>query len=247
MVQIDKIEFGNFIAKLRKEKNLTQKDIAERLYVSVQAVSKWERGLSFPDITLLIPLAEILGINVSELLKGRKSLETESYKEEVEDLVKRVVELSQESPEEKREKKKKNIFIFLLALVFMAIEYFVLIKYMNLKIENVLTELLLGILFGAGAWIFMDEQLPKYYDENKISFYSNGFFRLNLVGLYFNNSNWKHILNYLRYWTLGLAFFAPFIYLLPISSREEINLVTRMILLFGSLFFPLYIIGKKYE
>lgn len=44
---------GKFIASLRKEKNMTQKDLADKLYVSDRAVSKWERGLNFPDITLL--------------------------------------------------------------------------------------------------------------------------------------------------------------------------------------------------
>lgn len=46
-------EMGKFIAEIRKEKNMTQKDLANVLYVSDRAVSKWERGKSFPDISLL--------------------------------------------------------------------------------------------------------------------------------------------------------------------------------------------------
>ena len=65
-------KIGKFISELRKEKNLTQSDLAEQLDVSINAVSKWERGLSMMDISLLKPLSEILGISVSELLNGQR-------------------------------------------------------------------------------------------------------------------------------------------------------------------------------
>lgn len=65
-------KIGKFIAELRKEKKLTQSDLAEQLRVSTNAVSKWERGLSLMDISLLKPLSEILGVSVSELLNGKK-------------------------------------------------------------------------------------------------------------------------------------------------------------------------------
>lgn len=69
---MDAIKTGGLIAQVRKEKELTQKDLAERLHVSVQAVSKWERGLSCPDIGLLEPLAEALDLTVTELLSGQQ-------------------------------------------------------------------------------------------------------------------------------------------------------------------------------
>ena len=68
MFEIDKAKFGAFVAQLRKEKGLMQKELAEKLYVSDKAVSKWERGLSIPDVAILVPLAEILGVTVTELL-----------------------------------------------------------------------------------------------------------------------------------------------------------------------------------
>lgn len=73
---MDNTKMGQFIASLRKSKGMTQKDLAEKLTVSDKAVSKWERGLSCPDISLLSGLAEILGVSVSELLNGEKSEET---------------------------------------------------------------------------------------------------------------------------------------------------------------------------
>lgn len=77
---MDTRKTGELIAQARKEKELTQKELAERLHVSTQAVSKWENGRSCPDIALLEPLAEALDLTVTELLSGRRG---EEPKEEV--------------------------------------------------------------------------------------------------------------------------------------------------------------------
>ena len=58
MYQISNEKFGLFVTELRKKKNLNQKDLAEKLYVSDKTVSKWERGLSMPNVVLLIPIAD---------------------------------------------------------------------------------------------------------------------------------------------------------------------------------------------
>ena len=57
MFALDKEQFGSFVAQLRKEKGLTQKELAQRLFLSDKAVSKWETGNSLPDVSLLVPLA----------------------------------------------------------------------------------------------------------------------------------------------------------------------------------------------
>lgn len=64
---------GKFIAQLRKEKKMTQKELANQLHITDKAVSKWERGLSCPDISLLNPIADILGVTTSKLLNGQKN------------------------------------------------------------------------------------------------------------------------------------------------------------------------------
>lgn len=64
---------GALIAQLRKEKHLTQKELAQQLNITDKAISKWERGLSFPDIALLTPLSTLLGITTAELLSGKRS------------------------------------------------------------------------------------------------------------------------------------------------------------------------------
>ena len=62
---------GCFIAQLRKELGLTQKELAEKLEVTDKAISRWETGKGLPDTSLLKPLAEIFGVSVGELLSGR--------------------------------------------------------------------------------------------------------------------------------------------------------------------------------
>lgn len=69
---MDAIKTGALIAQARKEKGLTQKELAEKVYVSVQAVSKWELGKNFPDLPLMEPLAEALDLTVTELLAGER-------------------------------------------------------------------------------------------------------------------------------------------------------------------------------
>ena len=69
---MDAVKTGSLICEKRKELGLTQKDLAQALHVSTQAVSKWERGLNFPDISLLEPLSQQLGFTVAELLAGER-------------------------------------------------------------------------------------------------------------------------------------------------------------------------------
>ncbi len=73
---------GEKIKKLRAENEVTQVQVAEKLNISVQAVSKWERGINLPDITLLLPLSRIFGITVDELLtsQDKPDFHTERFK-----------------------------------------------------------------------------------------------------------------------------------------------------------------------
>lgn len=69
---------GKFIAKCRKEQNLTQEELAEKLNITYKAVSKWECGKSLPDASIMIDLCKILKISVNELLSGEK-VENDKY------------------------------------------------------------------------------------------------------------------------------------------------------------------------
>ena len=72
-------EFGRFIAGMRKEKKMTQAELAEKIHVTDKAGSRWERGLGFPDIQTIEPLAQALGISVLELMRSERQ---EKAKEE---------------------------------------------------------------------------------------------------------------------------------------------------------------------
>lgn len=69
---MDKIKIGQFIANCRKDKKLTQEQLAEKLNISKNAVSKWERGICLMDMSLLKPLSEILEVTITELLNGER-------------------------------------------------------------------------------------------------------------------------------------------------------------------------------
>lgn len=74
---MDAKKFGTFIATLRKENNITQVELAQKLQVTDKAVSKWERGLGFPDINTIEPLADALGVSVLEIMRSERIAETE--------------------------------------------------------------------------------------------------------------------------------------------------------------------------
>ena len=73
VLRMNNEKMGQFISELRKSRQMTQKELAEKLNISDKAVSKWERGLSCPDISLLSPLSGILGVTITELLNGERT------------------------------------------------------------------------------------------------------------------------------------------------------------------------------
>ena len=83
---MDLNKIGKFIADCRKQKKLTQEQLAEKLYITDRAVSKWERGLSLPDADKMLELCDILGINVNELLLGEE-IDMKDYEKKNEQLL----------------------------------------------------------------------------------------------------------------------------------------------------------------
>ena len=71
---MNQIKIGKFISECRKNKNLTQLQLAEKLGITDRAISKWECGKSMPDASIMLELCDILGINVNELLSGEKNI-----------------------------------------------------------------------------------------------------------------------------------------------------------------------------
>lgn len=101
---MDPEKFGAFVALCRKEKNMTQLELAQELKVTDKAVSRWERGKGFPDISLLVPLAEALDITVLELMNSeKKEKRMEDFSEEnIKDMVIHVAAIEKKNQRDDR-------------------------------------------------------------------------------------------------------------------------------------------------
>lgn len=106
-------KIGKFISKLRKEKKLTQEELGEKLHISSKSISRWENGKCMPDISLLIPLSEILEVSVNELILG-EYIKEENMKQKTEQTIKETINYSSNSI---KKEKKKNIWIFVFVLI----------------------------------------------------------------------------------------------------------------------------------
>lgn len=154
------IKMGRFICELRKSRNLTQKSLAEHLGITDKAVSKWERGLSCPDISLIIPLAKLLGVTVSELLNSEKK---ESVpQEEVETIVEEALVYSDKNTKMKLGNIKKNILIILSTIFLLAIGICLIC---DLAITESLTWSLIVVPSLVFSWFLL---LPFFKEKRKI-------------------------------------------------------------------------------
>ena len=249
MDAMDKEKFGAFITQLRKEKGLTQQELADRLFLSNKAVSKWERGQSLPDITLLNPLADILGVSVTELLKGERLTGETMDSREVDDLLSQALQLYGETGEAKRRTRKRWQTLWWRSLVVSLCESTFLV-WRGEELERLAASVFLVqamcLIIGLWTCFFVKETLPTYYDENKIDYYTDGMFRFHVAGIRLNNSNWPHIVDALRTWTVGIPVLFPVIYWLLRPWWEWLGLAVTLL---GALeiLIPIYWAGKKYE
>ena len=248
---MDKAEFGSFIAELRKEKNMTQKELADKLVISDKAVSKWERGISYPDITLLEPLSLILDVSITELVKGGRRDMGENNSNE-DEIMQNALEISNE---QQGEIKKHLFWMRLLAIVAIvavsALECLMLV-FLKVDMERASTHLWtvegLAAFFGIYFWVVAREKIPVMYDENKLSFYSDGVMRMNVPGVHFNNSNWPHILCVTRIWSAVVLVLYPVATL--VFDRLNFNwiaLLALTLIVVFSIFIPIVYVGRKYE
>ena len=112
------IKIGKFIADCRKKKKITQSELAEKLYITDRAVSKWERGLSLPDADKMLDLCNILEINVNELLNGER-IEMKDYDKKIEDLL---IEMTRQE-----EIKNKRLLLDMYIILIISIVFYVAI------------------------------------------------------------------------------------------------------------------------
>ncbi len=107
---MDQMKIGRFIAACRKEKGMTQKELAKQVGVSDKAVSKWECGNGMPELSILMPLCQMLQVNVNELLSGER-LSGDSYSKKAEENIMNLMQ------EKEKDRKKDKMALLNAALV----------------------------------------------------------------------------------------------------------------------------------
>jgi len=124
---MDAYDFGKFVYECRKEQGLSQTELGEKVSVTGKAVSRWERGVGYPDITLLEPLSVALGVTIMELMKSSKGDDSMTSEEEINMLNETIAYL-------KRQKKIANIkciLLCVLVLLTMAMGDFLACRYVD--------------------------------------------------------------------------------------------------------------------
>lgn len=126
---MDAEKTGKLIRTVRMELGITQKELAEQIHVSSAAVSKWENGHGFPDISSLERLADVLKLSITELIQGKK-IEKEEQKDDT--VVKEIIQMS-EKEIKKKEEQQKRLFSFFIGFLFVVGTIFIV--YMT-KMQN---------------------------------------------------------------------------------------------------------------
>jgi len=207
-----------------------------------------------PDVALLPPLANILEVTVTELLSSQKINETGKMNmQEVEKLVSGTIHLSEKEQRKLKKHRQNRIYIYLSCICIVLLEFTFLrfhgYSRKDIK-DNILTFEILCLLFGGWICFFAKEKLPTYYDENKIHTYSDGIFRMNMIGINFNNKNWPYILRSGRFFLQLFAILIPVLYFLFMTFLPSIWNNAKVYILISPYIFwliDLIIIGKHYQ
>lgn len=246
---MDKVAFGAFVAGLRKEKGWTQRELAEQLHITDKAVSKWETGASIPDTALLIPLSELLGVTVTELLLCKRQ-EQPMEPEAVEDVVKTAIRCAGGRPKRAWQERSLWPLWYILSLLAGGLGLWANWAWTGVP-EALWTPVLLGAIFGVWFCFFTRLTLPEVYDRYPLGMVRDGPLRMNVPGLNFNNRNWPHIVTVGRVWSCAVMAGMPLLSLAlgllcpGVWAAAQLGII--LVLTLGGLFLPLYVVGKKYE
>ncbi len=153
---MNQIKIGNFIKELRKEKNLTQEELAEKFGVARRTVSRWETGSNMPDLDILVEMADFYDVDLREILDGERK--SEKMDKELKETVLKVAEYSNE---EKRKSSGMVLIYFVVGIV--ALLCNLVMEYLELTVTPLigflkgfsigiaLAVMILGILYVTGT------------------------------------------------------------------------------------------------
>ncbi len=218
---MDLSKISNLLKQKRKELGITQEELAQKLFVTEKAISRWETGRGTPDISLLIPLSEVLNIEISELLNG------EENKNEVEQLIEY----------EKINKSNKFNTHFKLTILLYILSIFLFLFYLRLEYNSsievnyfirLLIMIMASICIILGNKIYNDNYVEKIEDKKKVTKFSQIIVFIYYIILLFN------MVLFARYHHIES------INLIPLKTIIEIlkngNLYSIIINIFGNLF-----------
>ena len=157
---MDQVKIGKFIAECRKQKNLTQMQLAEKLGITDRAVSKWETGKALPDSSIMLELCAILGITVNDLLSG-EVITMDNYEKEME---KKLLEMIKQKEQADKRLLCVEVFIGITATVVL-FAMVLLAAFVQMSNGLRISLMVLGfILFFAGCFYALRiEQVAGYY------------------------------------------------------------------------------------
>lgn len=139
---MDLVKIGTFLKDLRKEKNITQEELADKMGVSRRTVSRWETGSNLPDMDILIDISDFYEVDLREILDGeRKDIKMDNETKET------VLKVAEVSNEEKARIVRNIHTLFIIAMVFMAI---LIATHFIDAIDGHLRDFLTGMSMGIG-------------------------------------------------------------------------------------------------
>lgn len=167
---------GDFLKQLRKEKNMTQEQLAEKFYVSGRTVSRWETGSNMPDLGILVELADFYDVDIREIIDGERKSEIMNL--ETKDTLKKVAEYTTEENRKLRNKMADMLVGIAILVIFSAIMFGTNAfngaipessyhNMMNFTLGLALATLVLNILFLFGVFERITERKEAFLTRKK--------------------------------------------------------------------------------
>ena len=162
---------GKFISALRKQQGLTQKELAEQIGVTDKAVSRWETGRGFPEVSFLPVLADVLGVSISEIVMGERiALHEKGEREIMDQMDQTVADVLHYSQQERYKSRRKEalawilvlVGIFILACLFLVVYKNVIQSWCDIPLRYVAYPFLCFILIPVGVPIVIQKLRPQY-------------------------------------------------------------------------------------
>lgn len=161
---MDQVKIGKFIAHCRKEKNMTQAELAEKLNITDRAISKWETGKGMPDSSIMLELCDELDISVNELLSGEMIIMDNYNKVAEENFIK--------FQKEKEDSDKRLLFTEIIIGSIVTISFLLMIFLSIFAIENIVWKtitIIVGIvifIIGIGCSLLIEQKAGYYQCDN---------------------------------------------------------------------------------